>query len=207
MQKFIADSGTSEANQRRGDTMRFLRWLGAAGLILTLAASDATAAVKPGVAPGRRAQHRAATIIDNTTHMDANNIDMVVTNHGSFAYDLVTGNAGFIYPKGSTKTAVFAAGPWIGAKVNGQVRIAVGEYSQEFTPGPMAGGTFQTDNARFKNYKIARGNTTSADYLNWPVDQGAPVDSLGRPALLGDAMIWSVYNDADPSTHTNRAGS
>jgi len=187
--------------------MRWLHWLGAASLILTLAASDAAAAVKPGVKQSRRAPHRAATTIDNTAHMDANNLDMVVTNHGSFAYDLLTGNAGLIYPKGSTKTAVFAAGPWIGAKVNGQVRIAVGEYSQEFVPGPMAGGTFQADNARFKSYKIVRGNTTSADYLNWPVDQGAPVDSLGKPALLGDAMIWSVYNDADPSSHTNTAGS
>jgi hypothetical protein len=187
--------------------MRFLRWLGAASLILSLAASDAAAAAKPRVGPGgRKGAHRASAIIDNTTHMDANNIDMVVTNHGSFAYDLVTGNAGFIYPKGSTKTAVFAAGPWIGAKVNGQVRIAVGEYSQEFVPGPMANGTYQADSPRFKNYKIERGNTTSSDYLNWPSDMGAPVDSEGKPALLGDAMIWSVYNDADPSVHTNEAG-
>ena len=187
--------------------MRFLHWLGVAGLVLTLATSEAAASAKASVKPVRKMPRRAASIIDNTTHMDANNIDMVVTNHGSFAYDLTTGNAGFIYPKGSTKTAVFAAGPWIGAKVGGQVRIAVGEYSQEYVPGPMAGGTFQTDSPRFKNYKIARGNTTSADYLNWPVDQGAPVDSTGAPALLGDVMIWSVYNDADPTAHINRAGS
>ncbi len=188
--------------------MRFLCWLGVAGLILTLAASDAAAAAKASAGKSRRpAPRRAAKTIDNTGHMDANNVDMVVTNHGSFAYDLITGNSGLIFPKGSTKTAVFAAGPWIGAKVGGQVRIAVGEYSQEYTPGPMAGGTFQPDNARFRNYKIVRGNTTSADYLNWPVADGAPVDSLGNPALLGDAMIWSVYNDADPGTHTNDAGS
>jgi len=186
--------------------MRVLRCLGAVGLLVALAASDAAASAKAEFRAVRTKPHRSAATIDNTTDMDANNIDMVVTNHGSFAYDLVTGNAGFRYPKGSTKTAVFAAGPWIGAKVNGQVRIAVGEYSQEFVPGPMASGTFQPDNARFKNYKIVRGNTTSADYLNWPVDQGAPVDSTGAPALLGDAMIWSVYNDADPSVHTNRAG-
>lgn len=187
--------------------MRFLRWLGAASLICLIAASEAAAAAKPTVGTDRpTGPRRAAKTIDNTTHMDVNNIDMVVTNHGSFAYDLVTGNAGFIFPKGSTKTAVFAAGPWIGAKVGGSVRIAVGEYSQEFVPGPMAGGTFQPDNPRFKNYKIVRGNTTSADYLNWPVDQGAPVDSTGAPALLGDAMIWSVYNDADPGVHNNDAG-
>ena len=151
--------------------------------------------------------HAAPTIFDYTAHMDVNQIDMVVTNHGSIAYDVLTGNAGFIYPKSSTKTAVFAAGPWIGAKVGGEVRIAVAEYSQEYTSGPMAGGTFQPDNnPLFKSYKIIRGNTTSEDYLNWPVDQGAPVDSTGAPALLGDAMIWSVYNDADPALHTNNGG-
>jgi hypothetical protein len=199
-------------------SMKFLRWLGAASLILALSASSASAAVKAGAkgtgTAGRRSlPHRSASSISNSTHMDANNIDMIVTNHGSFAYDLISGNAGFIYPKGSTKTAVFAAGPWIGARVvtdtlgTKETRVAIGEYSQEFTPGPMANGTFQTDNARFRNYKITRGNTTSADYLNWPVDQGAPLDSMGKPAILGDAMIWSVYNDADPSTHTNTAGS
>jgi len=205
MKTLIADVERNET-PRRVITMRFLQWFGAASLILTLAASDAAAAAKPMARAQRRSVHRAASTIDNVTHMDANQIDMVVTNHGSFAYDLVSGNAGFIYPKGSTKTAVFAAGPWIGAKVNGQVRIAVGEYSQEFVPGPMVNGTFQTDSPRFKNYKIVRGKTTAADYLNWPVDQGAPVDSAGKPALLGDAMIWSVYNDADPSAHNNAAG-
>src|SRR5882762_8154195 len=206
MQSSVVAMGASTTKPRRVNTMRFLRWLGVAGLVITLASSDAAAAVKPRVGPFRGTPHRAASTIDNTTHMDVNNIDMIVTNHGSSAYDLVTGNAGFIYPKGSTHTAVFAAGPWIGAKVGGAVRIAVGEYSQEYVPGPMAGGTFQPDNARFKNYKITRGNTTSADYLNWPADMGAPVDSTGAPLLLGDAMIWSVYNDADPSTHNNDAG-
>src|SRR6266446_6090358 len=143
----------------------------------------------------------APSIIDNTARMDANNLDMVVTNHGSFAYDLITGNAGLIYPKGSTKTAVFAAGPWIGAKVGGLVRVAVGEYAQEFVPGPMLNGTFQPDQPAFKSYKIERGNTTSPDYLNWPVSQGAPLDKDGKPLLLGDATIWSVYNDADVSQH------
>ena len=145
--------------------------------------------------------HRAPAIFDYTTHMDANNLDMVVTNFGSFAYDLLTGNAGLIYPKGSTRTVVFAAGPWIGAKVEGEIRIATRHYRQEFVPGPMRDGTFQPDQADFKSYKIERGNTTSADYLNWPASQGAPLDKDGKPLLLGDVTIWSVYNDADPSRH------
>lgn len=164
----------------------------------------------PAGEPPRGSVHHgkdlAPSLIDNSARMDVNNLDMVVTNHGSYAYDLTTGDAGLIYPKGSGNVAVFAAGIWIGARVGGEVRIAVGGYSQEFVPGPMLNGTFQPDEVRFKSYTILRGNTTSPDYLSWPVQDGAPVDSLGQPALLGDAMIWSVYNDADPSFHTNEAG-
>jgi len=149
---------------------------------------------------------RAPSIIDNGSRMDANNLDMVVTNHGSVAYDITTGNAGLVYPKGTTRTAVFASGPWLGAVVNGGLRVALGEYSQEFVPGPMRNGTFLPDAPSFRNWEIERGVTNSFDYLNWPVQDGAPVDGAGNPKLSGDDMIWSVYNDADPSLHTNSAG-
>ena len=196
--------------------MRSLRGVVLAALVLLVAAPEVLGAPRAGAPSPRKGTQvrRAAAIIDNNDRMNANNLDMVVTNHGSISYDLETGNAGLIYPKGSTSTAVFAAGLWIGAKVNGQVRAAVGEYSQEFVPGPMVdedgpGGnpaTFQADAPEFRNYRIERGATASPDWINWPVDQGAPVDSLGNPALLGDVMIWSVFNDADPSVHTNDAG-
>lgn len=151
--------------------------------------------------------NRAPAIIDNTARMDANDLDMVVTNHGSFAYDLMTGNAGLVYPKGTTHTVVFAGGLWIAGTVNGEIRDAVGEYSQEFTPGPMAGGTFQTDRPEFKTYRIERGGAGYAYYLANAVPQGAPVDAQGQPLLYGDVTLWNVFNDADPGAHTNQAGS
>jgi hypothetical protein len=193
---------------RRAGRMRTLRGVVLATLVLFVAAPEALGAPRAGAPAPRKGTQvkRAAAIIDNNDRMNANNLDMVVTNHGSISYDLETGNAGLIYPKGSTSTAVFAAGLWIGAKVNGEVRAAVGEYSQEFVPGPMKDGTFQADGPQFRNYRIERGATASPDWVGWPVDQGAPVDSLGNPALLGDVMIWSVFNDADPSVHTNDAG-
>jgi len=110
--------------------------------VLALASASPSAGARPDTTPARPVPH-APSIIDNTARMDANNLDMVVTNHGSFAYDLLTGGAGLIYPKGSTRTAVFAAGPWIGGKLAGIIQVAVGEYAQEFVPGPMLGGTFQ----------------------------------------------------------------
>ncbi len=153
-------------------------------------------------------QANEATIYDLDT-ITINNIGMFVTNTGSFAWDIATGNAGLIFPwAGGTgyKTAVFASGLWIGAKVNGEIRIALSEYSDEYVPGVMKDSTFSPDEARFRIYKIYRGDTTSEDYLNWPVEDGAPVDSNGKPLFLGDETLWAVYNDADPSAHTNNAG-
>src|SRR5258705_13591578 len=117
MQRSSEAVGSSLPKPRRGNPLRFLCWWGPAGLILLAAASDAAAAAKPVAGPNRRTvPRRAATILDNKTHIDANNIDMIVTNHGSFAEELTSQAAGFFYPKGSTKTAVFAAGPGVGAK-------------------------------------------------------------------------------------------
>src|SRR5712664_462278 len=54
---------------------------------------------------------------DVARRIDINNINMWVTNFGSYAYDLSTGNAGLEFPRGSGNTACFAAGLWLGATV------------------------------------------------------------------------------------------
>jgi len=157
---------------------------------------------------------RTALIYDATTTIDANSLQMFVYNNGNFAYDNANvGPAGktdgLYYPRGTKKTAIFAAGLWIGAKVNNDVRIAMAEYSSEFVPGPMKNGTFQPDKAAFKVYKVGRGDNAASnpDYRDWPVDQGAPVDAEGKPAIVGDQFLWSACNDADPAKHTNNSAS
>lgn len=150
--------------------------------------------------------------IDNSQHIDVNSIDCVVTNHNSYAYDLSTGNAGLIWPKGSGKTAVFAAGLWVGAKIdlNGGQKtiIKVGEYSQQWGPGPMADGKGTADGPSNKVYKIQRGDTPTSnpDYANWPKELGAPTKADGTPQVLGDETLWSVFNDRSDKSSTNRAG-
>jgi hypothetical protein len=163
---------------------------------------------------GKWQDSRMALIYDATTTIDANSLQMFVYNNGNFAYDNANvGPAGktdgLYYPRGTKKTAIYAAGLWIGAKVNNQVRIAMAEYSSEFVPGPMKNGTYQPDKAAFKVYKVKRGDNAgnNPDYRDWPKDQGAPVDSLGNPAILGDQFLWSACNDADPAKHTNNSAS
>lgn len=161
--------------------------------------------------------------IDVRSYIGVNNLQMVVSNIGSFAFDpsgFFGKNDGLYFPRGTDKTVVFAAGLWMGAKVNGSPRVTVAEYSSEYVPGPMANGTHQSDRARFRVYKVGRNDDASnPDYANWPVEDGAPVlraangeDSLDEqgyrvPNVFGDQMLYAVYNDANPASHNNNAGS
>lgn len=162
--------------------------------------------------------------IDNTAYIGVNNLQMVVSNVGSFAYDPTNhfGKAdGLYFPRGTTKSVVFASGLWIGARVHGTPRVTVAEYTSEYSPGGMADGTFIPDEGRFHVYKINRGDDAASnpDYASWPFDDGAPAvkaadgsDSLGAdnqriPLILGDEALFAVYNDANLGRHRNGAGS
>lgn len=215
--------------------------------VSVLAVPAVSRAALPAGRSGPQGKARIATI-DNERRIDVNQINMWVTNYGSFAWDLTTGNAGLIFPKGTAKTAVFASGVWLGAVVGGEVRTVVAEYSQEYGPGSMVGGTFDDpSNHDYIEYKVARfsgdpqdtahvertAEELSADpnadplvhhswneYMTGAAPHGAPtrlyqfpdpanpgntVDIPG-PDILGDQMLWAVYNDADPDNHTNDAG-
>src|SRR2546426_10666714 len=115
-------------------------WL--AAVLVCLVTESAAARPHPGArdawAERFRKQPTRVASIDNDKQIDINNISMFVTNTGSFAYDKMHG-AGFEFPKGTGKTAMFAAGLWMGAKVNGAIRIALSEYSDEYGPGAIVG--------------------------------------------------------------------
>ena len=157
-------------------------------------------------------------IIDNTQFIDINQIKMYVTNTGSIAWDKSGGGAGLEFPKGSTNTAVFAAGPWLGAMVNGQTRVALSEYSDEYLPGSMIGGVADYPNqSAYKVYKLYRSYASTlvrdsvlADYNGGAVPHGAPPVAVlgdGTLGIKGDEMMWCVFNDANPTAHNDIAGS
>jgi len=199
-----------------------MRQLVVCSFVVVLVALASVAALPPDEGrKGNTVISLDAATVDNTTYINANSILMFVTNHGNIGRDLagVFGHdAGTFFPYRShadildgtlADWVLYAAGPWLGGKVGGEIRIAIAEYSDEYVPGTMAGGTYQPDGPSFRVYKLyvdSLESNPNDDYLNWPVDQGAPVDELGKPELLGDQMLWTVYNDADPYEHTNNAG-
>src|SRR5262245_29943112 len=84
-----------------------------AALVVTLAMPGIAAAAPPTDA-GAPAPGTTPTGFDAIRRIDANQVNMWVTNFGSYAFDPNTGNAGFIYPRGTNKTAIYAAGLWLG---------------------------------------------------------------------------------------------
>ncbi len=167
----------------------------------------------------------AQKIRDTDTWIDANHVLMFVTNKGSFAYDqpgILGKNDGFYYPYfdanfiltgPENRTVVFAAGIWIAGidSMTGDTFVTVAEYSDDYFPGPMSGGTFITGadtDPVYRVYKIysdSQSLNPNLDYSQWPVSQGAPLDTSGNPLLLGEQTLWTVFNDANSATHTNDA--
>ena len=208
---------------------------------------------RPRVTPARVERDQRTAVLSQARRIDINNINMFVTNYGTYANDIENqGNSGLFFPKGTIKTADYQSGIWLVGKVNGEIRAAIAEYSQEYVPGamnqPISPGVFGPDNSKnplYQVYKVARWNGSSSDtdhverpsaavsadrtldpiahhswseYLKgaapygaptryWHLNPSAPNDSVLGPDIKGDQMLWSVYNDADPTAHTNNAGS
>ncbi len=148
---------------------------------------------------------------------DGNRISTDVYNTGEYVTYHRTGDAGLEWPKGSNKTADFAAGVWIAGKLRetGELRTAAAEYQSEFQPGKIKPDRTpdNPEDPRYKIWKITREDleNPSDDYLNWPVEDGAPWEDVNgdgvftrgvdKPLLMGDQTLWMVFNDANPAQH------
>ncbi|MEP7145424.1 MAG: hypothetical protein ABI792_00295, partial [bacterium] len=132
--------------------------------------------------------------------LDANQISTWYRSNGSFNKDPSTTNPGFEWPKGSGKFARFSSGLWLGCVIGNDTLTAVVGFTSDFFPGYVdaAGNAAGLDDPAYRIYSITQGNTTDPDYLNWPVSQGAYVDSLGHPLFLGTQTMFYVYTDAYP---------
>lgn len=186
----------------------------ALGLGMATSGYAALPLTRPIVPPGTKGQGPGLNTQDTGTRVDINQISMIVTNIGSFGFDLQNGVGGLEWPRGTGNTAVFAAGIWIGAKVDTAVvpgsqpkdiRVALAEYAQEYVPGPMADSTFLPDSPDFRMFKVSRDDTTGyGAWLAIAAPMGAPVTVSGTetlPGIIGDQTLWGIYNDADPETH------
>lgn len=165
--------------------------------------------------------------------MQGNNINTVFNTNGIMNYDFVTfpsSDAGMIWPVSSPnrKTADFASGIWIGAKVNGQLRLAASWYASHYSPGniPVLGQVppqsvcndpvwrgyqvMLTDITMMNGgvrYEMAGGTIYTITYdpwSAWPVNLGAPYAELNgipgyQPAWDGDRPSIGNGSTARPN--------
>ncbi|MCP4569737.1 MAG: T9SS type A sorting domain-containing protein [FCB group bacterium] len=196
-------------------------------VLLMIMLSVVSAAPRPDLEADKSIDSKASSI-DNTSYIDVNRILMFVTNHGNFGRDLsgvfgydygtwypYTGDLHDIYydvKQAAQHSPLYAGGLWIGAvdSANGEIRVTASELSSEYVPGTMYRGTFTNDRAEYRIYKLysdSLAGNPNQDYMDWPINQGAPMDEQDNPEMLGDQMLWSVYNDGKSSQHDNLAGS
>ncbi len=165
-------------------------------LFLTLAVFF-TLALNPLWAKAEKGAPRLGKSMD-TRHaetFDVNRIDSWFINNGLFASDPVTEDAGLIYPKGSGHYAIFTAGLWLLGITEDtkELRACAADYSTDMQPGRIldSGAPDDPTKSEYIVYKLNKGESVPAA----AIAQGAPAE------VLGDQMLFCVYNDANPTLH------
>lgn len=143
---------------------------------------------------------------------DKNQVQNWMMNTGRLVSHIQTGQSGMTWPGEMGQSVIFASGPWIIGRVNGEIRSAVAEYGSEFVPGPIGSDSNEPE---YRFYSIAaEDDHSSEDWQNWPVDQGAPwIDnngngeydpSIDEPDVKGDLFYWYVAGDHDLNAHSTQ---
>ncbi len=155
-------------------------------------------------------------------------VEAAVFNTGTLFFgNARTNGDGYLVPRATGKSPMFAASLWLGGKVGGELRVAGSRYTNfTFWPGPLDAATGRPVNqascaAYDRIYRVSRADVaayqstgiTTADLRDWPAALGAPVlDGDGnpsnydlargdRPRLRGDDVAWWLMNDVG-NAHT-----
>ncbi|NUO79733.1 hypothetical protein HUU05_06630 [candidate division KSB1 bacterium] len=162
------------------------------------------------------------TVVDVET-VDGNRIFNYLNNRGAWCFHNNPVGFGMQWPGQSGHSIDYASGIWVGGLVNNEIRTACAEFSYEFQPGNLkADGTpDDATSPRHQILKITKADLldegfSNSDYGAWIDDLyqlGAPIkrDASGNPILsatnkripdmIGDQMLWMVYNDGNPGDH------
>ena len=103
-------------------------------LLILLASAPVHAS---GVAP--RAGQSGVPSPPSLREFDVNRVMLHVGSDGELGSNPDFDGFGAEYPRGSGQPAVISGGLWAGARVQGDVRIAVADYGSHFLPGPASG--------------------------------------------------------------------
>ncbi len=130
--------------------------------------------------------------------LDANQISTWYRNNSDFNRNPFTENSGFEWPIGSNLFARYDGAIWMGCVISNDTITSCHVYgSSDFINGYIDdfGISRGMNDSNYRIYKIYKGDSLSSDYVNWPVNQGAYTDNIGRPYFLGKQTMYYVFND------------
>jgi len=152
-----------------------------------------------------------------TAFLDVNNVRAKITNNGNLFWDN-TGPQGHEYPRGSGLHTIRGMSLWLSGNIGGRTESISGSYNLAgYRGGTHAALSNEAPCEPFDRIfsigerdfqAMASGAEPSADMLDWPWHDGAPVvDGDGiegnynlaggdRPLLLGDETHYWVMSDA-----------
>lgn len=131
--------------------------------------------------------------------LDVSDVQASLFNTGALFFGgTTTSGDGYLVPKASGNSPIFAASLWIGGKVNGEVRASHSRYGiRQMWPGPLNedGSLPNPDDcsAYDRIYTVSTYDVTiyeetglpSSDLADWPVGLGAPaVGDNGEPVAV-----------------------
>ena len=160
--------------------------------------------------------------------LDVSDIQARLFTTGNLFYGNTTfAGDGYLVPKFTGHSPIFAAGIWIGGFVGDDLRVAGATYDDfEFWPGPLEPGATLPNPADCSDYdriwtvsvldveQYDDEGVATDDLAEWPIDLGAPViDGDGvegnydleggdRPEIYGHQTAFWVMNDVG-NIHTN----
>lgn len=136
------------------------------------------------------------SVLNQAETFDVNRINSFIINNGLFANDPQTGHSGLEYPNGSSNFAIYTAGMWVLGVTSDtrELRAAAASYSTDFQPGMILenGAPDDPTKPEYVVYKFNKGDAISQA----AIDQGCPEE------VMGDQMLFCVYNDANPQNHS-----
>ena len=164
-------------------------------------------------------------------YIAANEIFMWMGNNGMNSHDPRNDASGFYWPGGDDATipAIFADGLVWGGKVNGEIRVNGATYRYGLTSGYILPSGLPSDptDVKARIFKLKKDwqllppgperSKYEFDFLNWPVDVGAPWDDINddgvytlgidEPKIFGDETLFFVANDLDTAASLFTYGS
>ncbi|KAA0230803.1 hypothetical protein EDS67_05145 [candidate division KSB1 bacterium] len=172
---------------------------------------------------GKKGQTLAKPTVIDVETVDGNRIFNYLNNRGAWCFHNNPVGFGMQWPGQSGHSIDYASGIWVAGLVNGAIRTACAEFTYEFQPGNINpdGTPDDANSPRHQVLKIQKGDLldegfSNPDYTAWVEDLyqlGAPIqrDANGNPilsatgkripAIIGDQMLWMVYNDGNPGDH------